>query len=140
MSILQHEIPGARVVDLCAGSGALGLEALSRGAVFCDMVDVSEASLRCVRENAAVLGATDRVAVHRADVRRFLTRGLDAPWDIAFADPPYSLGLAPAIAEAWLARPFARILGIEHEASEELPEGGETRKYGGTRITIFRAP
>jgi 16S rRNA (guanine966-N2)-methyltransferase len=138
MSILQHDLPGARVVDLFAGSGALGLEALSRGASFCDFVELSEPALRCIRENATALAATDRVAVHRGDALRYVQRADTKPWDVAFCDPPYNLGLAPRVAERWLERPFATVLGVEHDAREPLPAGGETRTYGGTAITIYR--
>jgi 16S rRNA (guanine966-N2)-methyltransferase len=138
MSILQHELDGARVVDLCAGSGALGLEALSRGAAWCDFVDIAESAIRCIRENVTTLGAGDRCRVYRGDVLRYVQDKRQGPWDVAFADPPYNLGIAPRIAAAWLARPFSRILGVEHGAHEALPPGGESRAYGGTRITIYR--
>ena len=139
MSILQHELPGATVVDLCAGSGALGLEALSRGAAWCDFVEIADSAIRCVRDNVATLGAADRCRIIRGDAVRVAQDKRHGPWDVAFADPPYNLGIAPRIAEAWLARPFSRILGVEHEAHEELPPGGSSRAYGGTRITIYRA-
>ena len=137
MSMLQYDIPGARIVDLFAGSGALGLEALSRGAAFCDFVELSDAGLRAIRENAAALGALDRVAIHRGDAIRYVQKAAGTPWDIAFADPPYNLGLGPRIGKLWLTRPFSRILGIEHDVHETLPEGGTMRKYGGTAVTVY---
>lgn len=138
MSIVQPEIPGARVLDLYAGSGALGLEALSRGAESADFVDVGQASIKMIRENGATLGALARMHIHRAEALRFAQK-LDAgAFDIAFADPPYNLGMAPRLAAQWLRVPFANILGIEHDAHEELPEGGDMRVYGGTAVTIFR--
>lgn len=139
MSILQHQLPGARVLDLYAGSGALGLEALSRGASFCDFVELSEPGLRAIRENAATLGALDRVAVHRSEALRYVQKADALAWDVAFADPPYSLGMAPRLAALYLRHPFAGILGIEHDAHEELPAGGETRVYGSTAVTIYSA-
>lgn len=142
MSIVQSELPGARVLDLCAGSGALGLEALSRGAEFVDFVESDARSLRTLRENIALLGADAKCAVHRADAIDFTARdraaGLGAH-DVAFADPPYRQGLAKTLAERWLQAPFAAIFGVEHEARELLPEGGDTRRYGDTAITIYRA-
>ncbi len=140
MSILQHEIPDARVVDLCAGSGALGLEALSRGAASCDFVDINDAALRCIRENIATLGAGGRAHVHRADAVRYVEDQRHGPWDIAFADPPYGIGIAPRLAEAWLSRPYSRILGVEHEPHEVMPPARNTRTYGAARITIYRQP
>jgi 16S rRNA (guanine966-N2)-methyltransferase len=139
MSILQYDIPGARVVDLFAGSGALGLEALSRGAEFCDFVELSDSALRAIRENAESLGAADRMAVHRGDAVRFVQKRAGRPWDIAFADPPYNIGAAPRLAQLWLKRPFARLLGVEHDLHEPMPEGGTLRRYGGTGVTIYDA-
>jgi len=138
MSIVQPELPGSRVLDLYAGSGALGLEALSRGAQSADFVDVAPASIRAIRENGALLGGLDRMRIHKAEALRFAQK-LDAgAFDLAFADPPYNLGMAPRLAAHWLRVPFARILGIEHDAHEALPEGGDTRVYGSTAVTIYR--
>lgn len=138
MSIVQPEIVGAKVLDLYAGSGALGLEALSRGADRADFVDVAPAALKIMRENGAALGALDRMYIHRAEALRFAQK-LDAgAFDIAFADPPYNLGMAPRLAAQWLRVPFAAILGVEHDVHESLPDGGDTRTYGGTAVTIYR--
>lgn len=139
MSIVQPEIVGATVLDLYAGSGALGLEALSRGAERADFVDVGAASIRMIRENGATLGALDRMRIHRAEALRYAEKLSAGAFDIAFADPPYNLGMAPRLAAQWLRVPFAAILGIEHDAHEEVPEGGDTRSYGGTAVTIYRA-
>ena len=138
MSILQPEIPGARVLDLYAGSGALGLEALSRGAASADFVDVAPAAIKAIRENGTALGALDRMHIHRAESLRYAQKLDVGAFDIAFADPPYNLGMAPRLAALWRRSPFANVLGIEHDAHEELPEGGETRTYGGTAVTIYR--
>lgn len=138
MSILHPELPGARVVDLYAGSGALGLEALSRGAASADFVELAPAALRAIRENGTTLGALEQMRIHRAEALRFAEK-LDAgAFDIAFADPPYGLGMAPRLAAQWQRVPFARVLGIEHDAHEPLPQGGDTRTYGGTAVTIYR--
>lgn len=140
MSIVHPELPGARVADLFAGSGALGLEALSRGASFCDFVEVAPASLRAIHDNAAALAADPAsFAVHRGDALRFVQRLARGHYDIAFADPPYNLGLAPRIASLWLATPFSRVLGVEHDVHESLPPGGVTRTYGGTAVTLYRS-
>jgi len=138
MSIVAPRLPGARVLDLFAGSGALGLEALSRGAESCDFVESAAGSLTALRANIDVLGASAAAAVHRADAVRF-AGGLGAgAYDVAFADPPYRLGLAEAVARRWLEVPFAELLGVEHAAVERLPEGGDTRRYGSTAITFYR--
>jgi 16S rRNA (guanine966-N2)-methyltransferase len=139
MSIVSPWIPEARVLDLYAGSGALGLEALSRGAAVADLVESATPSLRCISDNVSTLGAGDAAVLHRVDALRFV-QGLEAhTYDIAFADPPYGQGLATRVAEAWLAVPFADILGVEHRKDEVLPGDGARRVYGDTVITIFRA-
>ncbi len=138
MSILHGDIPEARVLDICAGSGALGLEALSRGAVSCDFVDKSDKAKRTIAFNLDKLGGHEGARIVRADAMEFVS-GLDAgAYDIAFSDPPYSSGIAELLAEGWLSRPFAHILGIEHSSAIHLPEGGDRRRYGSTAITIFR--
>lgn len=139
MSIIQPWLPGAVVVDLFAGSGALGLEALSRGAERADFVDSSPVSIRSIGDNARTLGAGDRAVFHKGDAVRFAERLAPQAYDVAFADPPYESGLAQRVAEIWLATPFAAIFGVEHGAHERMPAGGETRTYGATGITLFRA-
>jgi 16S rRNA (guanine966-N2)-methyltransferase len=139
MSIVRQDIPGARVLDLFAGSGALGLEALSRGAGVAELVELSPRSLAAIRENARVLGAGEQAVVHRADALRFIEGLGPHAFDLAFADPPYRLGLAAKVAERWLAVPFATVLGIEHQLRDPMPEGGDRRRYGDTVITFFRA-
>lgn len=139
MSIVNPLLPDAKVLDLFSGSGALGLEALSRGAAQVDFVEIAPKSIATIRANAEALGATDGASIHRADALRFIaTLGAHA-YDVAFADPPYDLGMATAVAERWLETPFAGVIGIEHRASERLPGDGERRKYGGTVITFYRA-
>ena len=138
MSIIGPLLPEARVLDLCAGSGALGIEAVSRGAASADLVEIAPPSLRAIQHNVELLGAAETVRVHRQDALRFI-EGLEAgTYDVAFADPPYDLGLASAIAERWLAVPFASVLGIEHRRDEKLPGHGDTRRYGQTAITFYR--
>jgi 16S rRNA (guanine966-N2)-methyltransferase len=126
-------------LDLFAGSGALGLEALSRGAMSVDFVETAPLALRALRANADLLGATDAMTVHRRDAVEFLsTLEIDA-YEVAFADPPYRRGFSEQVAARWLAVPFARLLGVEHASTESMPEGGDTRRYGDTAITFYRA-
>jgi 16S rRNA (guanine966-N2)-methyltransferase len=139
MSIVSPWLPGAKVVDLFAGSGALGLEALSRGAAHVDFVELAPASLAVLRANAESLGAGTEAVIHRADALRFAER-LDAhTYDVAFADPPYDQGQAAKLAEMWLEKPFAAVLGIEHRVPETLPGSGDRRRYGNTVITFYWA-
>jgi 16S rRNA (guanine966-N2)-methyltransferase len=138
LSILGPWITDARVLDLFAGSGALGLEALSRGARSVTFVDLNQASVDAITENLAALGLGDRARVIRRDVLRFLASRTREPVEVAFADPPYGLGLAGKTAERFLADPFARVLGIEHSAKEAMP-AGDTRWYGDTALTFYHA-
>ena len=138
MSIVQPWLPGARVLDLFAGSGALGLEALSRGAARADFVEHAAPSLRALRDNIATLGAGDRARITRADAMRVLDRLEAGTYDVAFADPPYGHGLAASVAEHWLGVRFATVLGIEHSTRETMPPGGQTRTYGSTALTVYR--
>ena len=75
--------------------------------------------------------------IHRADALRFIDQLEAHAYDVAFADPPYDLGLATAVAERWLALPFANVIGIEHRDNEVLPGSGERGRYGGTAITFY---
>jgi 16S rRNA (guanine966-N2)-methyltransferase len=138
-SILQQSIPDARVLDLFAGSGALGLEALSRGATAVDFVEKHAASLAAIKANAAALEVEDRVTIHRMDAVRFAERLQPAQYDLAFADPPYATDEAERLVTLFRATPFARALSIEHAADRALP-GDDTRRYGDTAITFVYAP
>jgi len=139
MSILQLDLPGARVLDLYAGSGALGLEALSRGAKSADFVEKDPKSLRALAENVDALGASDFVTVHRKSALGFADALGRLDYDVAFADPPYAGGDAARLAARWIQSPFSRVLSVEHSATSEMPVGGETRRYGSTAITFYRS-
>lgn len=138
MSILADRLPGARVVDLFAGSGAMGLEALSRGAASCDFVELSQPSLAALHRNVALLGAL-HAHVHRADALRYAAKLEPLAFDVAFADPPYTTGHAARIAALFRERPFARILGVEHDRHEDVGPG-DHRSYGRTVLTFLEAP
>jgi 16S rRNA (guanine966-N2)-methyltransferase len=138
-SILGDAVPGATVLDLFAGSGALGLEALSRGAAHVTFVELSPPSLQALRGNIATLGVADRVTVHRGDALRFVDRLPERAFDVAFADPPYTTGQAAGLSERFRNHPFAAVLGIEHQSTVAL-DGGRTRRYGSVAITFFHAP
>jgi 16S rRNA (guanine966-N2)-methyltransferase len=139
MSILADALPGARVLDLYAGSGALGLEALSRGAAAADFVELNLPSLRALEANIAALAVGDRARVHRGDALRF-AEGLEAAaYDVAFADPPYNRDDAARLVALFRRTPFARILSVEHRGGARL-EGDSTRRYGDTALTFCHAP
>ena len=139
MSILGERLFGARVLDLFAGSGALGLEALSRGAASAEFVDIGRASLEAIRANVDALGVADRVRVHQGDAMRYVERLAPGAFDLALADPPYSLPLAVRLVARFREQPFARILAVEHDVREH-PEGDELRRYGDIALTFCYAP
>lgn len=139
MSIVQPVLPGARVLDLFAGSGALGLEALSRGAATAEFVELAPPSLAALRENLRALGLGTRAGVRRGDALRYAARLAPAAFDVAFADPPYAHDAAARLVALFRAVPFARILSVEHPAATPLP-GDETRVYGDTAITFCHRP
>jgi 16S rRNA (guanine966-N2)-methyltransferase len=143
MSALQHDLAGARVLDLFAGSGALGLEALSRGAVHVTFVERAAPALRALHDNIRTLGArADEVTVVKADAVRYATTLRAGTFDIALADPPYGTDDATRLLATFAAAPFARILCLEHRTGSRLPIPADaTRKrYGDTTITFITAP
>ena len=139
MSILGESLEGARVLDLYAGSGALGLEALSRGAGSATFVELNGPSLDALRANIAALDVEGRVTVHRGDALRFAGKLGPEGFDIAFADPPYAHDAAARLVALFRRTPFARILSVEHPGDQAV-EGDETRRYGDTALTFIHRP
>src|SRR5271167_4697770 len=149
--ILEHRFPGqiegARVVDLFAGTGALAIEALSRGARFALFVDNGAEARALLRANVEALALGGVTRIWRADATK-LGRAPSGPaFTLAFLDPPYGEGLAgPALAAlvegGWL-EPDALCVVEEAAKAEIAPPAGLTgvdaRTYGDTRIAIFRA-
>lgn len=146
-SILSHGEPrlaGARFLDLFAGTGAVGLEAVSRGAAAALLIEHNPAALRCATANRDALGEQRTVGIVRGDASR--PGRAPQPYDIAFIDPPYRSGLHRSaleglIAGGWLV-PGARVI-CELSAGEELvpPEGLEIedeRRYGKARFVFLR--
>ena len=138
-SILQQSLPAARVLDLFAGSGALGFEALSRGAAAVDFVENSKGSLAVIRDNAATLKVEARVTVHRSDAMRFAARLQPGAYDVAFADPPYAGDEAADLATLFRTSPFARVFSVEHAAGHVVARE-DTRRFGDTAITFLYPP
>ena len=139
---LEDDLAGARVLDLFAGSGALGLEALSRGAASADFVENGAEALHSLKANVAALREKKRSRIFKRDAIVF-TEALDErSYDIAFVDAPYGSKKLDRIVATWAACHFARILGVEHARNHVLPTQalrGRTRLSGDTGVTIFRA-
>lgn len=127
------------MLDLFAGSGALGLEALSRGARPVTFVENDRRALAVLRKNVDVLGVADRVTVRKANAMTFIEAADPRAFDVVFADPPYRTDSAGRLVELFRARPFAAILGVEHAAATAVP-GDDTRTYGDVAITFCYRP
>ena len=149
-NILAHSygdpLPGARVIDLFAGTGALGLEALSRGADFCMFVDDGAQGRALIRENVEAFGLGGVTKIFRRDARHLGAAPTGAPFTLAFLDPPYQRGLAePALIAlargGWLA-PDALVIVEEAVAAMFEPAPGyellERRDYGETEVIFLR--
>jgi len=146
-NILSHKIDldGLRVLDLFAGSGALGFEALSRGASFALFVEEATKARMTIRQNAENLGLTGNVKIYRRDAAKPGTPGSMSPFDLVFADPPYGKGLgakaaASLVQGGWLT---GNAIFILEEDRSEIPEKLTNfntlniRTYGDTAIGLF---
>lgn len=143
-SIIQFEVPGARVLDLFAGSGQLGIEALSRGASHATFVDNRGASISVVRENLFHTHMEDKSTVKNEDSISYLQR-TNETFDIAFLDPPYGKGLVLKALE-FLPQKMSNggVIVCETSKEETLPESAgkfllyKEYKYGKIKITVYR--
>ncbi|MDH4229335.1 MAG: 16S rRNA (guanine(966)-N(2))-methyltransferase RsmD [Nitrospirota bacterium] len=146
-NILGGRVAGARVLDLFAGVGTLGLEALSRGAAHADFVECVPRHADRVVENATHCGFEGRYTLFRMDAERFLTRrpgGQAPPFDVVFLDPPYGSDLLDQVLPLLAAQGVVAAEGVvvvEHEAPLPAPalaewEEGRTYQYGRTAVTL----
>ncbi len=139
LTMLEPDLKGARVLDLFAGTGALGLEAISRGASYADFVEFRPGSLHALRANVAALRLLERSRIFSKDAVPWTARLEADRYDIAFVDPPYESKVLDRILEMWRAKPFARILAIEHAATHQVNGVGERKRMGETALTVLRA-
>ncbi len=141
---LEPDLNGARVLDLFAGTGALGLEALSRGASSVDFVENGAPALHALKANIAKLRVRSRTRLFKMDVFRFLEGipPVDGPgdlhYDIALADPPYSSRAPEKLVSIWKEHPFSRIVSVEHASGGRLPGKGRRLRAGDSAVTTFR--
>ncbi len=148
-SMLLHETPGAHFLDLFAGAGGVGLEALSRGAADCTFVELAPRHLAILKANVSALGADARSRLVRADAFAWLETFAGEPFDVAFADPPYELGAEKGYAgvlATLAARNVVRVGGLfiaEMKSRQEPAESPDwdicrNRVYGQTRVVVYK--
>lgn len=152
VTLLHPWLPGARVLDLFAGSGALGLEALSRGAALADFVEDGAEALHALKANVAArrlrapepgAAPTERrkaVRVFKRDAIPFVQALEVGAYDIAFADPPYGSRKLDLVLQRWREVRFARILGVEHTLGHPVPPGGRRLDFGEVAVTLYGLP
>lgn len=143
-NIIQFELEGSNVLDLFAGSGQLGIEALSRGARHCTFVDASKRSIDVVRENLRTVGFEKRAGVVTGDAAMYISLSHDR-FDIAFLDPPYNKkiidSVLPSVAEKMT---DGGVIICESALNEALPEAAgafnavREYKYGKIKLTVYR--
>lgn len=139
MDMIAAELPGARVLDLFAGTGALGLEALSRGARYCDFVENGPAALHSLKANVAALRVREKTRIYDRDAIPYVERLSADRYDITFADPPYGSRKLDRVISYWKAVPFTRLLVLEHAPDHEGIPRGTRQRFGDSAITVLRA-
>lgn len=139
MDLLGAELMGTKLLDLFAGTGALGLEAISRGAAIADFVEFRPASLHALRANIAALRITKKCRVYKKDAVPFVAALEAAAYDIAFVDPPYGSAVLDRVFETWQRTPYAKLLVVEHARDYPMPGGALRKHYGETTVTVYRS-
>ena len=152
-NVLSHglddfSLEGARVLDLFAGTGALGLEALSRGARYVHFVDEDTKARGLIRQNADSLGLIGQSKIWRRDATKLGPCAPLAPFDLIFADPPYNKGMGSGVLKSiseggWAEKNAIIILEEALKAEVQVPENFtllQSREYGDTKILYLRAP
>ena len=145
-NIIQFDIEGRRVLDLFAGTGQLGIEALSRGAARCTFVDMNRQAAAIIRENVTAVGFADRAVVQQGDAMAFLA-GCREKYDLIFLDPPYQTQLLENCVQAVAKFDILSEHGImvcESAIEKQLPElavpyeKGREYRYGKIKLTVYR--
>ncbi|MCG6957933.1 MAG: RsmD family RNA methyltransferase [Gemmatimonadetes bacterium] len=148
LDALESRLRGAKVLELFAGSGALGLEALSRGSASVDFVESGASALHALKANVAAFRlrppGTGKSTARRKTARIFKRDAIPfvqtmpaLTYDLAFADPPYRSAKLELVVARWMGVPFARVLGVEHAVDHIIPEGGRRLEVGETVVTLY---
>jgi 16S rRNA (guanine966-N2)-methyltransferase len=141
------DVAGMQVLDMFAGSGALGIEALSRGAAHATFIDLSKPALGVLRTNLRELEIEDRATVLAGDAVVLAARHVPAsPWQLVFVDPPYRSDLATRSVLALAHLAAAPVVVIEHDRRNAPPENlgsllrTDQRRYGDTMVSFYGVP
>lgn len=144
---LQGYVDGARVLDLFSGTGNLTCEAVSRGAVFVDAVELSKKSVAIIRSNLKLLEIEDQVRIYQEDVLKYLRNYKGNPYDLILVDPPFTEKLAHSvleeIAQSLVLGPETMVM-IESSSHEKVSESyigltrTDERDYGDKRVTFWK--
>jgi 16S rRNA (guanine966-N2)-methyltransferase len=138
MTLLHDDLEGSRILELFAGSGAVGIEALSRGAESCDFVENNPSALHALKANIASIRVKDRTRLFKKDAIPFVGRIDKVAYDIALADPPYGSRKLDRVVKQWLEKPFSKIFAFEHSPEHELPVQGKSERVGDSLVTVLR--
>jgi 16S rRNA (guanine966-N2)-methyltransferase len=138
MDMLAADLRDARVIDLFAGTGALGLEAMSRGAKWCDFVEDRPSSLHSLKANVVRCQLKKKSRVFKRDALPFARDLKEDAYDLAFCDPPYESRMLDRVIDHWKENRFSKILVCEHAKGHDLPRGKVQRTFDDTVITVYR--
>lgn len=139
-AMLDHLAPrlkGARILDLFAGTGALGLEALSRGATTADFVETRGSSLHALKANIGLLRMLKQTRVFKKDALRFAAALEKNSYDVAFVDPPYESRMLDRLIEGWQVTRFAPVLVAQHATTHALPPGATRKQFADTTVSFY---
>jgi len=138
LDAVEPRLPGARVLDLFAGTGAIGLEAISRGSASADFVETRPSSLHALRANVALFRLRDRTRVFKRDALPFAGALGEDAYDVVFVDPPYGSRMLDRVLDDWRARRFSPLIVVEHALSHDLPRPDQRLVFDETVIAIYR--
>lgn len=139
IELVGDALKGARVVDLFAGTGAIGLEALSRGAKYCDFVENGPSAIHSLKANVAALRVREKARIYDRDAIPFVERLEADRYDVAFVDPPYGSRKLDRVLAYWRTVPFCSVIVCEHATDHEGLPRGTTQRFGETSITVWRS-
>ena len=139
LDLLVPDFADGRVLDLFAGTGAVGLEAISRGAKSADFVETRPSSLHALKANIATLRLRERTRVFKKDAVQFAA-ALTTPghYALTFADPPYESRQLDRVIASWHANRFSAVLAVEHAAKHDVPRGEKRLDFEDSAVTIYR--